>query len=121
MPKRILQGVVTSDVMDKTVTVRVDRRFQHPVYKKFITRSKKYAAHDEENAYKVGDVVRIEETRPISKRKTWRVIEAVTRAPAPSAPRVADPVSAEAQAGRKRVRRGKVGAAEAAPQKAETP
>jgi small subunit ribosomal protein S17 len=122
MPKRILQGVVTSDVMDKTVTVRVDRRFQHPVYKKFITRSKKYAAHDEENAYKVGDVVRIEETRPISKRKCWRVIEAVARAVAPSAPRAADPISAEAQSGgRKRVRRGKAGAADAAPQKAETP
>ena len=121
MPKRILQGVVTSDVMDKTVTVRVDRRFQHPVYKKFITRSKKYAAHDEENTYKVGDVVRIEETRPISKRKRWRVIDAVTRAPTPSAPRAADPVSAEAQGGRKRVRRGKVDAATAASQKAETP
>ncbi len=121
MPKRILQGVVISDVMDKTVTVRVDRRFQHPVYKKFITRSKKYAAHDEENAYKVGDVVRIEETRPISKRKRWRVIEAVSRAPAPLAALAAEPVSAEAQPGRKRVRRGKAGAAEAAPQKAETP
>ncbi len=81
MPKRVLQGMVTSDAMDKTVTVRVDRRFMHPVYKKFITRSKKYAAHDEENAYRVGDVVRIEETRPISKRKSWKVIEAVTRAP----------------------------------------
>lgn len=122
MPKRILQGVVTSDVMDKTVTVRVDRRFQHPVYKKFITRSKKYAAHDEENAYKVGDVVRIEETRPISKRKRWRVIEAVSRAPAPSAALVAEPVSAEAaQGARKRVRRGKADADEAAPQKAESP
>jgi small subunit ribosomal protein S17 len=73
--------MITSDAMDKTVTVRVDRRFMHPVYKKFITRSKKYAAHDEENAYKVGDVVRIEETRPISKRKSWKVIAVVTRAP----------------------------------------
>jgi small subunit ribosomal protein S17 len=81
MPKRVLQGMVTSDAMDKTVTVRVDRRFMHPVYKKFITRSKKYAAHDEENSYKVGDVVRIEETRPISKRKSWKVIAVVTRAP----------------------------------------
>jgi len=80
MPKRVLQGVVTSDVQDKTVTVRVDRRFMHPVYKKFITRSKKYAAHDEENTYKLGDLVRIEETRPISKRKRWRVTEMVTRA-----------------------------------------
>jgi small subunit ribosomal protein S17 len=81
MPKRVLQGMITSDAMDKTVTVRVDRRFMHPVYKKFITRSEKYAAHDEENAYKVGDVVRIEETRPISKRKSWKVIAVVTRAP----------------------------------------
>src|SRR5579872_2463698 len=74
MPKRILQGVITSDVMDKTVTVRVDRRFQHPVYKKFISRSKKYAAHDETNAYKTGDQVRIEECRPISKSKRWVVL-----------------------------------------------
>jgi small subunit ribosomal protein S17 len=61
--------------MDKTVTVLVDRRVMHPLYKKFIRRSKKYAAHDEENASKVGDMVRIEECRPISKRKTWIVIE----------------------------------------------
>ena len=81
MPRRVLSGRVTSDKMDKTVTVLVDRRVMHPLYKKFIRRSKKYAAHDEENAYKVGDVVRIEETRPISKRKSWKVIAVVTRAP----------------------------------------
>lgn len=75
MPKRVLTGRVTSDKMDKTVTVLVDRRVMHPLYKKFIRRSKKYAAHDEANACKVGDVVRIEECRPISKRKTWLVIE----------------------------------------------
>ncbi|MEO8715225.1 MAG: 30S ribosomal protein S17 [Acetobacteraceae bacterium] len=75
MPKRILTGRVTSDKMDKTVTVLVDRRVMHPLYKKFIRRSKKYAAHDEDNACKVGDVVRIEECRPLSKRKTWLVIE----------------------------------------------
>ena len=75
MPRRILIGRVTSDKMDKTVTVLVDRRVMHPLYKKFIKRSKKYAAHDEDNACKVGDMVRIEECRPISKRKSWMVIE----------------------------------------------
>ena len=75
MPKRVLNGRVTSDKMDKTVTVLVDRRVMHPLYKKFIRRSKKYAAHDEANRCKVGDMVRIEECPPISKRKTWLVIE----------------------------------------------
>ena len=75
MPKRVLTGRVTSDKMDKTVTVLVDRRVMHPLYKKFIRRSKNYAAHDEENLCKIGDTVRIEECRPISKRKTWMVIE----------------------------------------------
>jgi small subunit ribosomal protein S17 len=74
MPKRVLQGVVVSDAMDKTVVVRVERRVMHPVYKKFIRRTKKYSAHDEANAHKVGDVVRIEECRPISKSKRWTVI-----------------------------------------------
>jgi small subunit ribosomal protein S17 len=74
MPKRVLTGRVTSDKMDKTVTVLVDRRVMHPLYKKFIRRSKNYAAHDEANVCKVGDAVRIEECRPISKRKTWMVI-----------------------------------------------
>ena len=75
MPKRVLSGRVTSDKMDKTITVLVDRRVMHPLYKKFIRRSKKYAAHDEANLCKVGDLVRIEECPPISKRKTWTVIE----------------------------------------------
>ena len=75
MPKRVLIGRVTSDKMDKTVTVLVDRRIMHPLYKKFIRRSKKYAAHDETNVCEIGDLVRIEECRPISKRKTWTVIE----------------------------------------------
>jgi small subunit ribosomal protein S17 len=74
MPKRILQGVVVSDKMDKTVVVSVERRVMHPIYKKFIRRSKKYHAHDEDNQVKIGDVVRIEECRPISKSKSWRVI-----------------------------------------------
>jgi len=74
MPRRILQGNVVSDKGDKTVTVLVERRIQHPVYKKFITKSKKYAAHDESNEFAVGQEVMIEECRPISKRKSWRVI-----------------------------------------------
>jgi small subunit ribosomal protein S17 len=78
MPKRVLQGVVVSDKGDKTIIVRVERRVMHPVYKKFVTRSKKYAAHDEGNAFHAGDAVQIEECRPISKRKTWVVLGAAT-------------------------------------------
>ena len=74
MPRRVLTGRVTSDKMDKTVTVLVDRRVMHPLYKKFIRRSKKYAAHDEANECREGDVVRIVECPPISKRKTWAVV-----------------------------------------------
>ena len=74
MPRRVLQGVVVSDKMDKTVTVLVERRVMHPLYKKFIKRSKRYHAHDEANQHKVGDVVRISECKPISKTKTWDVI-----------------------------------------------
>jgi len=74
MPKRLMQGVVVSDKMDKSVVVRVERRTQHPLYKKFIRRSKRYIAHDETNAFKEGDVVQIQECRPISKCKNWEVI-----------------------------------------------
>jgi small subunit ribosomal protein S17 len=74
MPKRILQGTVVSDKGDKTVVVRVERRVMHPIYKKFIRRSKRFHAHDEANAYKIGDVVRIQECRPMSKLKSWEVI-----------------------------------------------
>ncbi len=74
MPKRILQGVVTSDKMEKTVVVRVERRVMHPIYKKFIRRSKKYHAHDENNVFKIGDTIRIRECRPLSKSKCWEVI-----------------------------------------------
>jgi small subunit ribosomal protein S17 len=74
MPKRILQGTVVSDACDKTVVVRVERRVMHPIYKKYVSRSKKYAAHDEDNRYRTGDAVRIEESRPISKRKSWIVV-----------------------------------------------
>ncbi len=80
MPRRVLQGVVVSDKGDKTITVLVERRVMHPLYKKFIKRSKKYHAHDEANACKVGDVVRIEECRPISKTKSWMVLSDGTSA-----------------------------------------
>jgi small subunit ribosomal protein S17 len=74
MPKRMLQGVVVSDRQDKTVVVRVERRFTHPVLKKTVRRSKKYHAHDASNACKVGDQVWIEEHRPISRLKRWAVV-----------------------------------------------
>jgi len=74
MPRRVLQGTVVSDKGDKTVIVLVERRVMHPVYKKFIRQSKKYAAHDENNTFKTGDTVSIIECRPISKRKRWEVV-----------------------------------------------
>ena len=85
MPKRVLQGVVVSDKQDKTVVVRVERRFTHPVLKKTVRRSKKFHAHDEDNSAKVGDTVFIRESRPHSKLKTWEL--------------VADPKSGDAQQG----------------------
>ncbi len=75
MPKRILQGVVVSDKTDKTVVVKVERRFTHPLFKKTVRRTKNYHAHDEANRCKVGDIVQIVESRPISKLKSWVVIE----------------------------------------------
>ena len=80
MPKRELQGVVVSDKQNKTVVVRVDRRFTHPMLKKTVRRSKHYHAHDEQNAYAVGDIVWIEEHRPISKLKRWAVTRGEKRA-----------------------------------------
>jgi len=79
MPKRILQGVVVSDKNDKTVVVKVERRYSHPLLQKTVRQSKKYKAHDESNQFKVGDRVSIEESKPISKDKCWVV---VTDAPA---------------------------------------
>ncbi|GAO97969.1 30S ribosomal protein S17 [Caedimonas varicaedens] len=75
MPKRVLQGVVTSNACDKTVTVKVQRRLRHPLYKKFITRSKKYAAHDALNECQIGQEVWIRECAPLSKRKCWEVFQ----------------------------------------------
>ena len=74
MPKRVLQGVVVSDKQDKTVVVKVERRFTHPVMKKTVRRSKNYHAHDETNVAKVGQTVSIEECRPFSKTKTWKLV-----------------------------------------------
>ena len=77
MPKRILVGTVVSDKADKTVVVKVERKVKHALYGKIIRLSKKYHAHDEENVFKSGETVRIEETRPISKLKTWKVLDRV--------------------------------------------
>ena len=78
MPKRVMQGVVVSNAMDKTLVVKVERKFPHPLYKKFIKRSKKYSAHDEGNICKVGDTVEIRECSPISKNKTWEIMSEVS-------------------------------------------
>jgi len=75
MPKRTLQGVVVSDKQDKTVVVRVERRFTHPVMKKTVRRTKKYYAHDQTNEHHVGDIVWIEERRPLSRLKRWEVVQ----------------------------------------------
>jgi len=78
MPKRVLQGTVVSDANEKTVVVRVERRFTHPLLKKTVRRTKKYHAHDESNAVKAGSTVNIEECAPISKLKRWKVVETVS-------------------------------------------
>ena len=77
MPKRVLTGLIVSDKGDKTVVVNVERKVKHPLYGKIIRRSKKYHAHDEGNEFKAGETVRIEETAPISKLKTWKVVDRV--------------------------------------------
>ena len=74
MPKRIMQGAVVSDKMEKTIVVNVERKFPHPLYKKFIKRSRRYHVHDEDNQFKMGDIVNIQECRPLSKTKRWEVI-----------------------------------------------
>ncbi len=94
MPKRTLTGTIVSDKGDKTVVVKVERKVKHPLYGKIIRRSKKYHAHDEANEMKLGETVRIEETKPISKLKTWKVLERVGAAAAAATPTVAE-VTAE--------------------------
>ena len=86
MPKRVLTGVVVSDKTEKTVVVKVERKVKHPLYGKIIRRSKKYHAHDEANEFKAGEIVRIEETAPISKKKCWSVLPRADAAAKPAAP-----------------------------------
>ena len=78
MPKRIMQGVVVSDKMEKTIVVNVERKFPHSLYKKFIKRSKRYHVHDKDNQFKMGDIVNIQECRPLSKSKRWEVISGIS-------------------------------------------
>ncbi len=84
MPKRVLTGVIVSDKGEKTVVVNVERKVKHPLYGKIIRRSKKYHAHDEANEFKAGETVRIEETKPLSKLKTWKVIDRVNARATPA-------------------------------------
>jgi small subunit ribosomal protein S17 len=90
MPKRVLTGTVVSDKGDKTVVVRVERRVKHPLYGKIIKLSKKYHAHDDANEFRAGEIIRIEECAPISKLKTWRVVDRIGTAKA-AAIEIADP------------------------------
>lgn len=85
--RKTRKGTVVSDRMDKTVVVSVERLLAHPLYGKQVSRQKKYHAHDEDNEYRVGDIVRIEETRPLSKRKRWRVLELLERPDTAESPR----------------------------------
>jgi small subunit ribosomal protein S17 len=80
MPRRVLKGIVVSDKGDKTIIVSVSRRLMHPAYKKYVTRSKRYAAHDEQNQARMGDQVEIQECRPISKTKTWTFLKKLVSA-----------------------------------------
>ena len=89
MPRRVLEGNVVGDKADKTVTVMVERRYKHPLYKKYIKSSSKYAAHDENNQFKIGDRVSIIECRPISKSKRWSVVTADEAAKKPAAKKAA--------------------------------
>ena len=94
MPKRVLTGVIVSDKGEKTVVVNVERKVKHPLYGKIIRRSKKYHAHDEANEYKQGETVRIEEIAPMSKLKTWKVIERVNTHATPARVEIDEPATA---------------------------
>lgn len=117
MPKRILEGEVVSDKMDKTITVLVERRFMHPLYKKYVKKSSKYAAHDENNSVKVGQRVQIIECAPISKRKTWTLFTG--DAAAPAAPKKAEKKAEAKKPAAKKEAAKKETAKKAAPKKAE--
>src|SRR5688500_14656487 len=119
MPKRVLTGTVVSDKADKTVVVRVERRVKHPLYGKIIKLSKKYHAHDEDNAFKAGEQVRIEECSPISKLKTWTVIDRIGAAKAeaveiddPETSREARPSAPAEEKAEKAPKKGKTAKAE---------
>ncbi len=116
MPKRILEGEVVSDKMDKTITVKVERRFMHPLYKKYIKKSTKYAAHDENNSVKTGERVQIIECAPISKRKTWTLYTGQDTAAAPKKAPVSKPV-AKKEAPKKEEAKAEKPAAKKAPAK----
>lgn len=94
MPKRVLTGLIVSDKGDKTVVVNVERKVKHPLYGKIIRRTKKYHAHDEGNEYKAGETVRIEETAPISKLKTWKVVDRVNMHATPDRVEIDEPATA---------------------------
>ena len=94
MPKRVLTGLIVSDKGDKTVVVNVERKVKHPLYGKIIRRSKKYHAHDESNEFKQGETVRIEETAPISKLKTWKVVDRVNTHATPERVEIDEPATA---------------------------
>jgi small subunit ribosomal protein S17 len=94
MPKRVLTGLIVSDKGDKTVVVNVERKVKHPLYGKIIRRSKKYHAHDEGNEFKQGETVRIEETAPISKLKTWKVVDRVNTHATPERVEIDEPATA---------------------------
>ena len=118
MPKRVLTGTVVSDKGDKTVVVRVERRVKHPLYGKIIKLSKKYHAHDEDNAFKSGEQVRIQECAPISKLKSWTVLDRVGAAPAEVAEIADDETSAKPAKAAKATKAPK-GKAKAEPEAAE--
>src|SRR5918998_401023 len=114
MPKRVLTGTVVSDKADKTVVVRVERRVKHPLYGKIIRLSKKYHAHDQDNAYREGEQVRIEECAPISKLKTWSVIDRIGAAKAATV-EIVEGATAEAEAAAAKAPEAKKPAKKAAP------
>ena len=97
MPSKVRTGIVVSDKMDKTIVVRVERMAEHPLYGKRIKRAKKYVAHDAENTCRMGDEVRIRETRPLSKTKRWELLEITRRAPVFGTDETLDAVSGEVQ------------------------
>jgi len=97
MPRRIMQGVVVSDKAEKTISVRVDRRVRHPIYKKFLRKSKRYAVHDQENTARIGDTVRFIECAPISKSKSFTLLEVTVRSALADAEAAADAIAAKAK------------------------